>query len=371
MAGRRACGYAVVMNDINRRTFLAAGATAAMPLVLGTSPAAAAREASGWRPRSFAAGPVVISSGNGLPAVTKAMEELQRGADPVDAVVAGVTLVEDDPNDMSVGYGGLPNEDGVVQLDASVMHGPSHKAGAVAAIENIRNPAQVALRVLRRTDHVLIVGAGALAFAKAHGFKEENLLTEQAREAWLRWKENLNADDDWLNDEQHLERDARAEMAEQLGIPWHYGTIHCAAVNAAGDLGACTTTSGLSYKIPGRVGDSPIVGAGMFVDNEVGAAGATGRGEAVIQSCGAFQTVQHMAAGLEPQEACLRTLKWIADHTKRRSLLTSAGRPNFNVTMYALRKDGAWGSASMLPGGSFTVHDGTEAKRLRSTPLFE
>lgn len=368
---RLGCRYALAMSDIDRRTFLAAGATAAVPLMLKSTPASAATTRGDWRREARRAGPVVISSGNGLPAVTRAMEELLRGADPVDAVVAGVTLVEDDPGDMSVGYGGLPNEAGVVQLDASVMHGPSHKAGAVAAIENIRNPAQVALRVMRRTDHVLIVGAGALAFAKAHGFKEENLLTERAREAWLKWKENLNTDDDWLNEEQHLERDARAEMAEQLGIPWHYGTIHCAALSSAGDVGACTTTSGLSYKIPGRVGDSPIVGAGMFVDNEVGAAGATGRGEAVIQSCGAFQTVQHMAAGLEPREACLKTLQWIADHTKRRSLLTGAGRPNFNVTMYALRKDGKWGSACMLPGGSFTLHDGTEAKRLRSTPLFE
>ena len=306
-----------------------------------------------------------------MAAVARAMEELQRGADPVDAVVAGVTIVEDDPNDMSVGYGGLPNADGVVQLDASVMDGPSHKAGAVAAIENIRNPAQVALKVMRRTDHVLLVGAGALAFARLHGFKEENLLTDQAREAWLKWKENLNMDDDWLNDEQHVDQDARVKRAEQLGIPYHYGTIHCAALNADGDLGACTTTSGLSYKIPGRVGDSPLVGAGMFVDNEVGAAGSTGRGEAVIQSCGAFQTVGHMASGLDPTEACLKTLKWIADHTKRRSLLTSAGRPNFNVTMYALRKDGQWGCASLLEGGSCAVHDGTEATRHPSTPLFK
>lgn len=355
------------MSDINRRAFLAAGAAVAAPLVLPLT-AAGASSASARRGRG---GPIAISSGNGLRAVIKAMEEMNGGADPVDAVVAGVAIVEDDPEDMSVGYGGLPNEDGVVQLDASVMHGPSHKAGAVAALENIRNPAQVALKVLRRTDHVLLVGAGALQFARAHGFTEEDLLTEKAREAWLKWKENLNTDDDWLNDEQHVDRDARAQRAEELGIPWHYGTIHCAALNAAGDISACTTTSGLSYKIPGRVGDSPIVGAGMFVDNEVGSAGATGRGEAVIQSCGAFQTVQHMAAGLEPEQACLKTLKWIADHTKRRSLLTAAGRPNFNVTMYALRKDGLWGSASMLKGGSFTIHDGTEARRMASPALFE
>ncbi len=347
---------------------MAAGAAAAVPLILPVTAGAASRAARSGLGRG---GPIVISSGNGMAAVARAMEELQRGADPVDAVVAGVTIVEDDPNDMSVGYGGLPNADGVVQLDASVMDGPSHKAGAVAAIENIRNPAQVALKVMRRTDHVLLVGAGALAFARLHGFKEENLLTDQAREAWLKWKENLNMDDDWLNDEQHVDQDARVKRAEQLGIPYHYGTIHCAALNADGDLGACTTTSGLSYKIPGRVGDSPLVGAGMFVDNEVGAAGSTGRGEAVIQSCGAFQTVGHMASGLDPTEACLKTLKWIADHTKRRSLLTSAGRPNFNVTMYALRKDGQWGCASLLEGGSCAVHDGTEATRHPSTPLFK
>lgn len=368
MADSTQIGYAVDMNDLNRRAFLAAGAAAAVPLIVPLPTSGASRAQRGGQGRG---GPVVISSGNGLRAVVKAMDDIKGGADPVDAVVAGVAIVENDPNDMSVGYGGLPNENGVVQLDASVMHGPSHKAGSVGALENIPNAAAVALKVLRRTDHVMLVGAGALAFAKAHGFKEQDMLTDQAREAWLRWKENLNKDDDWLNEEQHVDRDARAERAEQLGIPYHYGTIHCAALNEAGDVSACTTTSGLSYKIPGRVGDSPIIGAGMFVDNEVGAAGATGRGEAVMQSCGAFQTVQHMANGLEPEEACLKTLKWIADHTKRRSLLTAAGRPNYNVTMYALRKDGKWGSACMLKGGSFAVHDGTQAQHLPSTPLFE
>ena len=331
---------------LNRRTFLAASVA---PL-LATMPAASAQRA--------ARRPCVISSGNGARTIARAMELIRGGADPLEAAVKGVAIVEDDPEDMSVGYGGLPNEHGVVQLDASVMHGPTHTAGAVAALENIRNPAQVALEVLRRTDHVLLVGAGALAFARTVGFTEQNLLTERAREAWLRWKANLNPHDDWLDRDQ------------QIDVPRTDGTIHVSAVNAAGDLGACTTTSGLSYKLAGRVGDSPLVGAGMFVDNEVGSAGSTGRGEAVIQSAGSFAVVRAMADGLEPTEACLRVLTWIADHTKRRDLLNGKGEPNFQVVMYALRKDGAWGSAGLRKGGTFTVHDGTKVRKKECPSLF-
>jgi N4-(beta-N-acetylglucosaminyl)-L-asparaginase len=239
------------------------------------------------------------------------------------------------------------------------MHGPTHKAGAVAALRNIRNPSSVAVEVLRRTDHVLIVGEGALAFAKSIGFKEQDLLTAKSREAWLHWKANLSPRDDWLDPDQQVE------------IPHTTGTIHVSAVDANGDLGSCTSTSGLSYKIPGRVGDSPLVGAGMFCDNEVGAAGSTGRGESVIQSAGAFQVVRNMADGHEPTEACLRVLKWIADHTKRPDLLNERGEPNFQVVMYALRKDGAYGAASMRPGRDFAVHDGTKARPLPCAILFE
>ncbi len=295
------------------------------------------------------------------------MELLRGGADPIDAVVEGITIVEDDPEDMSVGYGGLPNEDGVVELDASVFHGPSHKAGAVASIQNIRNPAKVALLVLRRTNHVLLVGEGAKQFALKHGFNEENLLTDQARNAWERWCSREGRRTDWLGEDERGDED----IVPLDGIPHTTGTIHCAAVDARGDLGACTSTSGLSYKIAGRVGDSPIIGAGNFVDNLVGAAGATGRGESVIKSCGAFQVVSHMASGLDPTEACLKTLKWIADHTRRNRLRNERGEPNFQVTFYALRKDGAFGSASMRKGGRFTVHDGKEAKSLESAYLFE
>ncbi len=354
------------MDHIKRRAFLGmAGACAGAAWAHGRRAGASRSLAPGDDHR----GPAVIASGNGRPATSRAYQMIMDGHDPVDAVVAGVNTVESDPNDMSVGYGGLPNEDGVVQLDASVMHGPTHKAGAVAAIENIKNPASVALLVLKRTDHVLIVGEGAKRFALAHGFKEENLLTDRAREAWLRWKYNANPNDDWLDYDQ-MDFQIQQEGAARE-IPYTYGTINCSGVNEAGDLASVTTTSGLSYKIPGRVGDSPIVGAGMFCDNAVGAAGATGRGEAVIQNCGAFSVVREMENGLSPTEACLKVMKRIADRTKQKRLLNERGEPNFNVVLYALRKDGAYGSAVMRGDRSFAVTTSEGTRLEKCMPLFE
>jgi N4-(beta-N-acetylglucosaminyl)-L-asparaginase len=340
------------MAPINRRAFMAAAA-AALPFLAERGGAAPPRPG---RPRG-------IGSANAVPALERAMGLIASGTDPLEAVVEGVTLVEDDPDDMSVGYGGLPNEQGIVELDASVMHGPTHKAGAVAALRNVRHPSKVALEILRRTDHVLLVGEGALQFARALGFPEEDLLTEKARQAWLRWKASLNPQDDWLDPGQQVDTSARAPSTE--------GTIHVSAVDARGDIGACTSTSGLSYKLPGRVGDSPIIGAGLFVDNPVGAAGATGRGEAVIQSAGAHQVVRHMEEGMEPTEACLRVLRWIAGHTKRPDLQNERGEPAFQVTLYALRADGASGSAAMRRGAKYAVHDGTAARVEPCTCLYE
>jgi len=353
------------MTELNRRSFLASTAAASLPL-LTTLPSCRGQSMGGP-----GGGPLAISSANGMRAVTKAVLRLDLGADPADAAVAGVSIVESDPEDMTVGYGGLPNEDGVVQLDACVMHGPTHRAGAVAALENIRNPSQVALHVMRRTDHVLLVGDGALKFARLMGFAEENLLTDKAREIWLRWKRNLNPKDDWLDDEQHLDADASTSHPTATGPAFTHGTIHCSVLDARGDLAACTTTSGLSFKLPGRVGDSPIVGAGLYVDNGIGAAGATGRGEAVMQSCGTFRIVQAMAGGIEPTSACLDALKWIVDHTRRRMLFNERGEPKFNVTFYALRKDGVYGGAAIYQGGKFAVHDGTAARLVDCAYLYE
>jgi N4-(beta-N-acetylglucosaminyl)-L-asparaginase len=363
-------------NTHSRRDFLKAGSVAgigAMGVVGGVGAAAQGRplRAMGNAP----ANAVSISSGNGLRAVERAVQRINDGADPVLGVVDGVGIVEADPNDMTVGYGGLPNERGVVQLDASVMHGPTHKAGSVGCIENIMHPAAVALKVLQTTDHVMIVGQGAYEFARVHGFPHEELLTEKARAAWLRWKQTSSPSDDWLDpDQMDWDVDLK-KLGANMGtesVQFTYGTIHCAAVNTRGDVSACTTTSGLSYKIPGRVGDSPIIGAGMYVDNEIGSAGATGRGEAVIQSCGSFAIVQAMQAGMGPTRACLHVLEKIVRNSKRQKrLMRDAERPNFNVVMYALRKDGVHGSAAMFPGARYAVADGHGSRLEPCAALFE
>ena len=200
--------------------------------------------------RRQGARPVAVSSSNGLEAVKLAVDQVNAGVDTLDAVIAGVNIVERDPNDTSVGFGGLPNEEGVVQLDSSCMHGPSRRSGAVAAIEGVKTPSNIAQLVAYRTDHVLLVGEGASRFANAHGYGPENLLTERAREIWLRWKENVSDTDDWLAPEQEH------EVAGAGFEPFvrDYGTINCNIVDADGNISGVTTTSGLSFKIPGRSG---------------------------------------------------------------------------------------------------------------------
>jgi len=307
-----------------------------------------------------------VASGNGLRATEKAMELLKQGRDPLDAVIAGVNIVEDDPNDRSVGYGGLPNEEGVVELDSSVMHGPTHNGGAVASIRNIKNPSQVAKLVMERTDHALIVGEGALKFAKAHGFKEENLLTDRARAIWLRQKERLSDRDFWFSPQPE---ETEGEFASFFEF---HGTINCCAIDANANLAGVTTTSGFFFKIPGRVGDSPIIGAGLFVDNDVGAAGSTGRGEANILNCGSFLVVDFMGMGSSPEEACLKALKKIAEKSKYQPrLLNDEGRPRFGLSFYAINKKGEFGAASMWSGSRFAVHDGKENKLSPCAYLFK
>jgi N4-(beta-N-acetylglucosaminyl)-L-asparaginase len=339
---------------IQRRRFLQSAALGGLAVAASRAVSRAAEAPPG----GFK--PVVIASGNGLQATARAMELIQQGKDALDAVLAGVNLVEDDPRDNSVGYGGLPNEEGVVELDASVMHGPTGRGGAVAALPNVRNPSLVARRVMERSDHVLLVGAGALKFARAHGFKEENLLTDEAREAWLKWKESLSPVDDWLPP-----HDENTRGISQL---WqnhrrHWGTINCNALDLRGNLSGCTTTSGLAFKIPGRVGDSPILGAGLWVDNEVGAAGSTGRGEANLLACSSVMIVEFMRQGKAPEQACLLACERIVKQTKMKRLLDDEGRPNFDVRFYALNKRGEFGSASIWSGGTFTVNTGEKESR--------
>ena len=317
--------------------------------------------------------PIVIASANGTKAVDKAMEMIKTGADALDAVVTGVNIVEDDPKDDSVGYGGLPNEEGVVELDAAVMHGPSYRAGAVAALQNIKNPSKVARVVMERSDHVLIVGEGALRFAKAHGFKEENLLTDESREKWLKWKENLSKEDDWLPPHGIEDTDIGEYMKSYLR---HYGTIHCSGLDMNGNLSCVTTTSGLAYKIHGRVGDSPIIGAGLYCDNEVGSAGSTGRGEANLLNCSSVLIVEWMRQGKSPEEACLLACKRVNNRVREKRLLDSKGRFKNNVKFYAINKRGEYGSAAIWSGeginkSKFIIHDGESLKTLDGAYLFK
>lgn len=301
-------------------------------------------------------GPLVVSSSNGLRATGKAMEIIQKGSDALDGVIAGVNIVENDPSDHSVGFGGLPNEDGVVELDSCVMHGPTHNAGSVGALRNIKNPSLVARLVMERSDHELLVGQGALRFAKAHGFKEENLLTDEARQIWLYWKESLNKSDNWFTP-------ANADVPENIrrffGIT---GTITCLGIDKNGGISGVTTTSGLAFKIPGRVGDSPIIGAGLYVDNEVGACGSTGRGEENLKNLTSFLVVELMRQGQAPEEACMNALKRVVKHAQHPSLKNKSGLPNFNLRMYALNRKGEFGSASIYGPAKFAVHDGKENK---------
>lgn len=305
--------------------------------------------------------PVVISSGNGERTTAKAMEMIQQGSDALDAVISGVNIVEDDPNDISVGLGGLPNEEGIVELDACCMHGSTHNAGAVASLRNIKNPSKVAKLVMERTDHVLIVGKGALRFAKAHGFKEEELLTDKSRKIWLKWKENLNTKDDWLPAE-----DSAIDKADSTT-----GTITCCGIDLAGNISGVTTTSGLSFKIPGRVGDSPIIGAGLYVDNEVGACGSTGRGEENLKNLSCMMVVEFMRMGKSPEEACIEACKRIENHAKIKSILKENGRPNFNVTFYAINKKGNYGCASIYGPKKFAIHDGQKNQILNGAYLYK
>jgi N4-(beta-N-acetylglucosaminyl)-L-asparaginase len=343
---------------IHRRAFLSATAAAGLgATALGAAPF---REAGPRRP-------VVISSANGLRTVTKAMELIRSGADPLDAAIAGVAIVEADPNDRSVGYGGLPNEQGVVELDAAVMHGPTHGGGAVASIRNIMHPAAVARLVMKRTDHCLLVGDGALKFAKAHGFPEQDLLTDESRKIWLHWKETLSAKDDWLPPpDDELDPIVRAHFGIRKT-----GTIHCSALDTHGDLGCTTTTSGLSYKIPGRVGDSPILGAGLYLDNEVGSAGSTGRGEANLLNCTSYLIVEGMRRGLAPKDAIVEAMKRVVATNKSKRLRDAKGRPNFNVNFYALGKDGRFAAGAIWAGPKMAVHDGDSARLVECTPLFD
>lgn len=335
------------MKKMPRRRFLRSAAA----LGLGATAAGRWAQVPTRTPPPGRGIPLVLTShtnDTGREALGQAWEILAGGGTALDAVERGANVIELDPDDTSVGYGGLPNAEGVVQLDASIMDGRTYSAGAVAALEGIKTPSSVARLVMERTDHVLIVGPGAQRLAVDFGYRVENLLTERARQAWLRWRENLSELDDWGPPE-HLARRRRGgggEAPPHERAEFHYGTTNVLAVDANGDIAGVTTTSGLSWKIPYRVGDSPIIGAGLYVDNSVGAAGATGRGEDVIKSCASYFIVLRMKEGRTPQQACEDAVEMILD--RYRAVGLDFVPPEKFV---ALNKAGQYGCASM-PSGS-------------------
>jgi N4-(beta-N-acetylglucosaminyl)-L-asparaginase len=380
--------------SVSRRDFLGAGAAAAAGLALPRLDGADGLLTDAYRHRPARAAearrPIVISSANGFyrdnPAgspIKKAYDMVANGADPLDAAIAGVNMVELDPNDMSVGLGGLPNEDGVVQLDASCMHGPTKRAGAVGCLEDIATPSLVARAVMDHTDHIFLVGAGAKKFALEMGFKEQNLLTEKSREAWLKWKSRLSPSDSWL-DVPDDPAPARRRVTpstpqhgadehvflDERGVPHTFGTINMNAVTATGDIGSVTTTSGISWKIAGRVGDSPIIGAGQYCDNDVGAAGSTGRGESNIKVCGAFLAVELMRQGKSPEEALLEVMRRVIAMSEKR-LLDDRGRPYFDLSYYAVTKDGRYAGSSAYEGFQYAVADASGPRLESAVFLFK
>jgi len=311
------------------------------------------------RPRN-----VVISSANsfngGINCCGKAMEAIKAGSDTLDAIVAGVNIIELDPRETSVGYGGLPNEDCVVELDASVIHGPSRRGGAVGALRGIKTPSKIAQLVMAETDHMMLVGEGALRFAKAYGFPEEDLLTDRSRLAWRMWKREMRDHNGHSNWESSTDAPPKKKMAElkkafpgadEEMLAWAYevathpphGTINCLALNEKGEMSAVTTTSGAAFKIAGRLGDSPIIGGGMWLDQDIGAAGSTGRGEENLRVCGAHTIVENMRHGMHPKEAILDALKRVS-----RNFDNDAERlSQIDLNFYALHKDGEYAGGSL------------------------
>jgi N4-(beta-N-acetylglucosaminyl)-L-asparaginase len=352
----------LMKTQLSRRKFVAAAGVGALASPALLSMAQSQTPAS--QPQVMTKGaikPVVIAAANGnrskdsdgLTCVARAFKMITAGSDVLDAVIAGVNIVELDPEDTSVGYGGLPNAEGVVQLDASVMHGPLKRAGAVACIEGVRTPSHVAKKVMDETDHHLIVGKGAQEFARGYGFKiEDDLNTEKSRRLWLEWKRRTDPLHylDPKDRQEAWHRVGLEMVAEGLIDPVHfYGTINCNGINTKGEICGVTTTSGLAWKIPGRVGDSPILGAGLYVDGDIGAAGSTGRGEANLFSLCSFMIVESMRNGASPKDAGMAALKRIAEKTVEKRLKNSRGKPNFNVNFYILNARGEYAGVAFYP----------------------
>jgi N4-(beta-N-acetylglucosaminyl)-L-asparaginase len=360
---------------MNRRDFVCAGAAAA-----GLAAARPLWAGAPFLGKSQAVLPLVISdlsgiafkNGGPMNAVEKGFDLMTQGGDVLGAIIAGVNIVELDPEETGVGYGALPNELGVVQLDASCMHGPRRRAGGVAALEGVRTPSLVAKAVMDNTDHHLLVGGGAQLFARHMGFTiEDDLNTDRSRKAWLEWKRRVQP-------EYYPKPEDRARRGYQVGLDMvrdglipessHWGTVHVSGISAKGEICAVTSTSGLAFKIAGRVGDSPILGAGIYVDNDVGACGSTGRGEANLYNLTSYFVVEQMRRGVHPKDAGLEALKRIRANTVEQRLLNGRGLPNFNIRFFALNAKREHAGVAMYAAGETTYGVCTD-QGSRAVPL--
>ena len=373
----------------------------AQPVTLGNeqhySPAIHTRRA---RPLCIAdVSSIRFTNGGSESAIERAFRGISSGEDVLDAIVAGVNIPELDPEERGIGYGGLPNADGVVQLDSCLMHGPKKWAGGVAGIEGVKTPSLIAKAVAELTDHHLIVGQGAQDFARALGFEiHDDLNTEESRALWLEWRRRVDPSH-WLNPEDRVRRgrfpeqngheanpdashdtklqdfykaslDAGLSMVDDNLIPEHsfWGTTSLEGLSADGDICGVTTTSGLSWKIPGRAGDSPILGAGQYVDNEVGACGSTGRGEANLYNCASFLIVELMRQGMSPKDAGMAALARVRDNTIESRLLNTRGLPNFDLRFFILNKQGDYAGVAMY-GSSESTFAVCDENGAREEPL--
>jgi len=386
----------------NRRDFLTTAAMGSLALGLEAQDKKKTQDSRHAEPLMMAGKrPIIVCAHNGLNYLDDAFEFLKKGGDTLDSALRVVKGPEDDPNDDSVGYGGLPNEEGVVELDSCCMHGPTRRAGSVGGVRNIKNVSLAAKAVMEHTGHVMLVGEGAERFAVAQGFPRENLLTERSRKIWMLWKE-FHSDSDWWGpglaspywkeprteprSELWQQRFQRLEqLAANIGIEPEFrhaairrvlfpptGTIHCSALNEKGEISGCTTTSGLAFKLPGRCGDSPIIAAGCYTDQDIGSAGATGSGEENIKVAGAHTIVENMRHGMSPLDAGMDALKRIA-----RNYNNDMSKLKFvDMTYYVLRKDGVYAGVSLWEGYTPTnphqiaVHDGTKRSE-KTTALFK
>lgn len=311
----------------------------------------------------------LIASHNGLEATRLAWEKTQQSVNLLEAIVDGVKLVEDDPDEVTVGYGGLPDEHGEVTLDAAVMDGRTHRGGSIIGLREVRHVSQVALCLMQQSRRVMLQGEGAYEFARAAGFTTENLLSEKSRKLWRLWKRTYQANVEWLP---AADTEENRQLHKILGEMYRHpaGTVHVAGQDAEKDLACCTSTSGHCFKTKGRVGDTPIFGAGLYVDNDYGTCGSIGHGEANLLNCSSFHAVQLMGQGLSPRDAGMAVLKQAAKHAPPFEL-DDRGRANFDLQLFLLAKDGTHAGVCLRGDWKIAVTDENGSRLEACEPLYD